>query len=164
MSTDTTPDGGGPDAPQPAPDIITAFLDALVPPEGAEITDEAGKSHKLPSRISARKQIAVGRAINGIVASAREAGASESMGEFVSRLVDACLADDKLLDSLDQAFAVALPQVLEAAAGDLSDGPPLSATDLFPLEEMVGALVPFLARPIRDALRKTGMDKALFAA
>jgi hypothetical protein len=135
---------------------VQAFLMELVPPEDLEIRDVTGGLHRLPKIVSARATLRVTQAL----ASANlEAVAFPAPGAFsigaISRGVLSVLSSDEALDALGRAFTAAFPAVVQAARvnrqaididGNFAPGE-YDILDLFPVEELVVAIVPLFARP-----------------
>lgn len=137
-------------------DRLWALLDALVPPgEASTAEDRFGAVHELPKILSARRQIAVARHLKSFWAALKKADeldtlaaawAARSPTDLIGGLLDAM--SEEALDALDKSFAAAFPEALETARGGGKD-PSAPATEIFPVEAVVGSLLPFASRLLR---------------
>lgn len=150
-STDT-------DTPSDQTAQIEALLRSLVPEMSGQITivDIHGRSHQRPGVVAARTQIRVAALLDRIdlgamrtEVQARLAGDHTALGT-TQALVGWVAGRPDLLDLLDDAFELLFPS-LAAEAGS----PPL-ATHQFALEDIVQAVLPFVARPLLRFLGRVG--------
>ena len=133
-----------------------ALLDTLDPPNTLEVTDVFGEVHRLPSAVSARAQIAIFRKIEEVQSLPVAEGLS---GDFAGgNVVGAILAlssDPKVLEALAECFSVAFPlAVARASKRATEEGLSFEdACDLFPIEEVIGSLVPLFVRLMRRGMK-----------
>lgn len=153
---DTVPDNGAPPPPEDVANKVTqAFesdffgqmerlLDQLVPPDEVVINTCDGTTHTLPGAIPARRQIKVFRHLRELVevpsvtASLGSVSANQGAGAIVGVIISLA-TDEKVAELIGQIFQEAYPE----ACGEED---PL---DLYPIEELVVALVPFLERFVK---------------
>ena len=142
---------------QPQPDMdIQKLLDVLVPPASVEITDIFGNNYKVPSACSARAQIKILQELDGlrnnptVVDVIRKGFYFDEMTELVGIIVRVA-SDPDVMAGIAKAFALAHPRPFAEASNhaknegfDFDD-----AADLFPVEELAGAVVPLFIRLIR---------------
>lgn len=141
---------------------IAELLDQLVPPESVVIRDVYGGEHHLRARIPARAQVLVMRHMEAIAT--REVGseirdaARGKGGGAVAAAVFAMVraaGEEDVMRGIAQAFAVAHPTALAMAkrAAEMQepglDVSRLDAADLFGVEEMATALIPFFLALLR---------------
>ena len=141
---------------------LAKFIDRLVPPAEVEVKDERGNVYRVRSSISARKNIAVTRTLQSILgmeAFARVVGQlgrigdGADPGEMIVH-VAALTADDAVVEALGQAFEAAHPEALAEARAKLgSQGGP---ADIFPVEELLGALAPLFVGLVRRSVQALG--------
>lgn len=138
------------------------LLATLVPPDDVTIQDVEGNGYTARTAIPMRRQVQVLRELEALLGVSLGAGAATAMlaamqagdvGGFLGQLVQ-LLGQDSVLDSLDRAFSAAYPRVLRKAVAhaalvaeaEAEDDPPTRPTDLFSLEDLAAALVPFCIR------------------
>lgn len=128
-------------------------LDALSPPDGVTIRDAAGREYRLPGAIPAVRQLRALPAVEALLALPTARGAASSAGEryaegdLAGALVVAlgAVLNEDALQHVDAAFAAAYPDALASARAS-AGLPNAPASELFPVEELVGALLPFCGR------------------
>jgi hypothetical protein len=142
-------------------EAIQRFLLDLVPEAGEPVrwVDCSGRAYEAPPFLSARRQFQVARVAKRVgdrffaaVRGASRGGA----GTAAIALNLLGLIDEEMLAELDQVFAIAHPEAL-AKARAARPGFDELATDLFPAEELVKAIVPFFARPLSELARVAGL-------
>lgn len=154
----------------PKIDALSKFLDRLVPPKEVVVRDLSGAEVRVPSSISARRNVVVMREMQALLAlpavdrSMRAIGefvddalSPENVGSAVVRAVGIC-ADPEVIDRLSTAFAEAHPEVLQGARSR-AGRPEADAADLFSVEELTAALLPLFVGLVRrsvEALRAVG--------
>lgn len=128
---------------------IVSLLETLVPKD-LVIFDLEGNKYKLPSKISARRQIKALRVVEqaGQLMSTIDAPA-EAFGDVQAMLKVATtlLSDDRVLDILDEAFEACYPGITQGF-----DGNP---TDNFDVEELIKSFGP-LAVAFAKTMTKAG--------
>ncbi len=146
-----------------AADAIRDLFATIDPPSEVIVSNIYGGSMKLRSSVAARNQIRAMRELEKLSAltstpELQEAAKSAGGGitGVIGFLVKAAMRDE-VLDALCAAFAEAHPAALDAARADAkADGvkgaDKLLVADLFPVEEVVQGLVPFLLRLIQKAI------------
>lgn len=143
---------------------IVALLERLVPPDGGEVTDLLGNSYPIPKKHSARKQLTVGRLVDGIL-KMRVSGEESAK---ISLLVDGENQADAIMEiasfvlseeverSVEKTFLVAYPKICKLASSKVADAEGYDGgtgpLDLFEIEEIVRAFAPFLIRPARKLM------------
>ena len=139
------------DSPSPAPyDPLRDVLAKLVPESGSmTITTADGKPVTLTTTLPARRQIEVARIVERMFRRNVATGTIEALRagkspDLFAQIVRGINDDDSITD-LGRAFTAAYPS---ACSGD-----PL---DVFPIEEVVLALLPLLVRPILRGLDVVG--------
>jgi hypothetical protein len=159
---DAPTDDNGMQRARAAIESIRDLFATLEPPTDVEVQDASGRVHRVRSVVAARAQI---RAMQELERIASMPGNDELAGiaatmkggiqGAVAMLVRAAAKDD-VLDGLSRAFAAAHPAAVHAAAegtgfkvmldqrGNIANGEIVA--DLFPVEEVVGGLVPFFIR------------------
>jgi hypothetical protein len=148
------------DTPAKKPDPLKDLLDRLVPPQAVQIVDLFGNEYRIPTAISARRNVEVTRKIQEVIAhpAAERAlaradlllGGGDGLAEAVVHLVG-LVASDEVIEALAAALHAAHPglyiqarhRAIEAQA-DLPDEGDLA--DLFAVEEIAAALVPLFVR------------------
>lgn len=142
-------------------EAIQRFLLDLVPEAGEPVrwVDCNGLPYEAPPLLSARRQFQVARVAKRVgdrffsaVREASKGGAGTA--SVAMRLLS--LIDEEMLNELDQVFSIAHPEAL-AKARAARPGFDEMATDLFPAEELVKAVVPFFARPLSELARVAGL-------
>lgn len=147
-------------------DKFWEILDALIPDGVITISDANGNEYPVQTSLPFKKQVRVLRIIQELVeakqgdASFQAAWGAVTSGDMSTGLALGLdiISDDYVIERLDRIFEIAFPSVLAQAR--LNDGETsgnLGATDLFPLEELIGATAPFLARMVRSVLQKTAV-------
>lgn len=129
---------------QATTDRFWTLLDALVPEADTQIRDTTGKVYVLPSVLPARRQVKVLRVLRELMDLSTSSEAMAAIGSAfktgdVAGGIGAALSvldDERIFDLLDRAFVDAFP-------GTVPDGS--RPSDVFPVEEMVSALLPFIA-------------------
>lgn len=132
---------------------VATLFDRLIPPTD-KIQDVAGKTYDVPTAISARRAILATREIRAILSThcltlpqgdekvemdvARTLMFAHTLSEGGNH-AEAAKAMAAVLDVAGEGLAAAF----SAAYPDLADGDPL---DLFPMEAVIGALLPLFAR------------------
>lgn len=146
---------------------ISDLLDQLVPPETVEISDVFGGRHVLRGRLPARSQVLVVRQMEAVFAAevGAEIRAAVGSGGYGAALVllARAAADERVLGGLASAFATAHPAAVaraEAAARASGETAIRDAADLFGVEEMAAAILPFCLAPLR---RMAGVMRDLLA-
>ncbi|MBU6287597.1 MAG: hypothetical protein KGS10_05490 [Chloroflexi bacterium] len=144
----TTPAADAASKTKAALDGIRDLFETLVPPATLQISDVYGNTYTVRGRIPARTQILVMRELDRLM----EVQVDPAMGQAlaggiagaVRAVVTAC-SDPRVLSALVEAFAVAHPGAVESALGVArANGDPANdAADVFGLEEMAAALLPF---------------------
>lgn len=135
-------------APQDASDFIS-LLEDLVPSD-LEIYDLEGNKYKLPSKLSARRQIKALRLVERAAELLQEIDVDEESFQSMETMIRAAmsvLSDERLLDLIDEAFESCYPMITRNF-----DAPP---SDMFDIEELVKAFGP-LAVAFAKSLVKAG--------
>lgn len=143
---------------------ITDLLDQLVPPEDVEIVDVYGGRHRLRARLPARAQVLVLRHLEAVFSAdvgedLRQTLQTRGYGAALA-LVARAAANEDVLAGLARAFAAAHPSALAEARSRAVDQPVTDAADLFGVEEMAAALLPFFLAPLR---RMAGVLREMLA-
>ena len=132
---------------------LRRLLDVLVPQNNVEIVDVLGNEHRVSGAVAARTQIVLMRQIDELkelpiaesidLSNAGAGGAGGVIGVLLT-----LAQDPQVVDGLAVMFQTAHPATYNAAATvareagiDVHD-----AADVFPLEEIVSALVPLFVR------------------
>jgi hypothetical protein len=126
---------------------IKSILETLIPEDGASIKSIDGKEFKLPSVVSARRQIKALRHLEKAMDILTGIEIDEDvMGDLQKMIMTALdiAQDERILDILDECFEAAYPNVI-AECGN-------PATEAFELNEVLQGLVPFIARLALQAL------------
>jgi hypothetical protein len=146
-----------------AADAIRDLFATLDPPAEIEVQNVYGRTSKVRNAVPARNQMRAMRELEKLAALAtspdmRELAqsAGSGVGGVVGFLVRAAMRED-VLDMLCTAFAEAHPAIVDQARADakehgVSGADKLTVADLFPVEEVVSGLVPFLLRLIRKGM------------
>jgi hypothetical protein len=138
--------------PQEADIDLRRLISVLVPQATVVITDVLGNERTVPGAVSARTQIVLMRMIDEV----KELPVAESInldtaamgtGGIVGVLVTLA-QDPQVVEALAQMFEVAHPSAYEKARDDCEDAglEITDAADVFPIEELVSALVPLFVR------------------
>jgi hypothetical protein len=128
----------------------------LEPKDLVTVEAASGRTYTLRTVLPARRQIKALRLLEEAMEAAWETKAPQSVpgegGRFLA-LVKAALANESILEKAAEAFGVAFQEVVEkeALASEMKVSPTVAA-DLFPVEAMVEALLPLLARLVTKAL------------
>ena len=114
---------------------IEALLNKLDPATEVTIVDVTGKETKLNAFVSARKQIRIFKKFKEISSKENLLSASDFTGtESIVEAIIKFASDESVAEDLGEIFTIAYP--------DLYDDP----LDELPLEEMIGAIIPFCLR------------------
>jgi len=152
---------------QTAPDIVQAMNDLqelikkLVPQDNLTIKDIFGDEHEINTSVSARKQIKVVRIFDNVKDIPIEIG----QGNLMQTLLQVAQNETVLL-ALAEIFEIAYPQVVAQTQKVAKKKKVIfekkgSVADLFPLEEVIDAIVPLFIRVVKrthqaiQALNKT---------
>lgn len=178
MNIPDLPPSGGDSIVEPEPDAspsepttkdameqLRTLFDQLVPPSKVEITDAFGTRYTVRGVLPAKAQIMVMQQLESIMDSSVSGEVlvkARSATGMVSAIV-MLAGRPGVLEALAAAFAVAHPAAVKAAAErarhegvELTDPP--NAADLFPVEEIISGLAPFL---VRFAKRLIGVVSAV---
>jgi len=148
------------------PDSMDQFrrlLDVLQPPDDVIVTDGFGTTHRLSCSVPARQQIKILRIFERVkdlpVASQLQGIDS---GGFAGAII-LLATDADVLAALAEVFQLAHPRAYGEASAKAHDlGHEFEdAADLFPIEELVAAIVPLFGRLVH---RSAGAIQALDAA
>lgn len=133
-----------------AGDLISLFLEKLVPPDEIIIHDLYGEQYELRTRISARSQIKLirefekgmkGVSLKEVIAPDEELTTSVIIGAVMKVAVK-----DAVLNSVDKCFQIAHPHAMDSARANAKNDPHApkkpTALDLFGLEDILGAILP----------------------
>ena len=146
-----------------AADAIRDLFATLDPPAEIEVTNVYGRVTRARNAVAARNQMRAMRELEKLASLATSPdmqelaqGAGAGVGGVVGFLVRAAMRED-VLDMLCTAFAEAHPAIVDQARADakehgVSGADKLTVADLFPVEEVVSGLVPFLLRLIRKGM------------
>ncbi len=146
-----------------AADAIRDLFATLDPPAEIEVQNVFGRVTKARNMVPARNQMRAMRELEKLAALASSPdmqelaqSAGSGVGGVVGFLVRAAMRED-VLDMLCAAFAEAHPAIVDQARADAKDNgyansDKLTVADLFPVEEVVSGLVPFLLRLIRKGV------------
>jgi hypothetical protein len=143
------------------------IVEVLAADDTQEITDAAGNCYTVRTTIAMRQQLIVFRCIREIMETRAE-GAGDLMelgkeGDIAGALtaVLTMIDDEKVIDLVEKAFTVAFPKAVQDAIANAGEnGEPLGAVDLFPVEEIVGALLPFAARLVKRMVPRAAQSEA----
>lgn len=143
------------------------LLQILDPSDQIELTKCDGSVHVLKTSIPARRNLRAVRALQELLtrpdvgpiveqiqafigkAQAKEATGADIVATIKGTLSGTLAASDEVMDALDD--------ILKDAYGDALPGP---ACDVFELVEVIKALTPFFARPLRGLLSGAKKDAA----
>ena len=138
-------------------DQMWALLNVMVPDGQNEIVDCFGEVHVVPTVLPARRQIRVLQEMKKLwdygideekgAAIFADVSLSGDIAGMVGGLVEVA-SDENLLGYLDNAFVAAFPTLVTAVSTEDATRP----TDLFPIEEIVGGLLPFFVRMMKKAM------------
>lgn len=128
---------------------LRRLLLEIAPPDGVVVRDIAGRSYRLPAGIPLRRQARLILAVEGLLGGETQALLAQVRdGALPPARILALLGGDAVLDAVDRIVADALPELLEAARYNASQ-PDARASDLFAGEEVLAAVLPFVALAIR---------------
>lgn len=164
------------EAAAPAPDAsplaameqLRALLETLVPPETVTVHDAFGGTHRIRGVLVARAQVLVMRHLEALAGaevpdSLRQVALGGGLSS-IAAVVMQLAADPHVLQGLSDAFGVAHPGAVRAAieAAHVAGEAPAShePMDLFPVEELVAGLAPFLLRLARRLLETVSLVMA----
>lgn len=139
------------DAAPPTYDPLRAVLAKLVPESGeVTIRTARGASVRLITTLPARRQIEVARIVERLFRRSVATGTIEAVKagrgpDLFAQLV-AAIHDDESISDLSRAFRAAYPDAC-------TDEDPL---DVYPIEEVVVAILPLLVRPLLRGLDLVG--------
>jgi hypothetical protein len=141
---------------------LAAFVERLVPARHVRIEDLESNAYEVPTRVSARRNIGVTRALQAVLGSHAARNAFERLGSLVDRNdfdmgamaihVAALISDEETVDLLARAFGEAHPGTI-AEARAKNQLPDATAADLFPIEEIVTALAPLFVGLARRSVQ-----------
>jgi len=145
--------------PQPDEDSeldIQKLLDVLVPPASISVTDIFGNEYTVPSACSARAQVKILNVADGLKKNETLATTMSGdvdladIGAIIGLVVTIC-ADEEVMASLAKAFEIGHPIPYGNSSSKAKElGVPFDdAADLFPVEELAGAVVPLFIRLVR---------------
>ena len=139
-----------PDIGEEALQQVSSLLQRLIPADTVEIEDIFGNQYRVRAVLPARRQVKVLRHLEKLMQiSSTGIDMSEVRQMDVGNIAALFLSlaeNDDVLDSLCAAFQEAHPKVVEAAHKAQPTEEKADVADLFPLEEVIGGLVPFFAR------------------
>lgn len=144
-------------------DKFRKLLDVIDPPKNVEIVDIFGKIHSVSGVVSARSQIKIYREFEKVRELPVAEGAFANLGGGVTAGLLALAANPEVLSGLGRSFEIAFPIVFrEVKAKAEAEGLEVEdASDLFPIEEVVSALVPLFYRLVRRGMSvATVLDQA----
>lgn len=144
-------------------DDLKNLFATIVPQDTVEFTDRYGGRHTARALLAARQQVRVMRELEALFEANVDLSLLSGGSEIddIMRAVIAVAADERVLTGLGRAFAEAHPKAMRQAlalakeCGDEFPVDTVDGADLFPVEEIVAALVPFfvrLAMRLLDAL------------
>ena len=146
-------------------DGLKKLFATIVPQDEVEFIDSYGGKHKARALLPARRQVRVMRELEAMFDANIDLSllsvSAESGMDAIIRAIIGVAADERVLAGLGRAFAEAHPRAMKRAlemaaeAGDEFPKDTVDGADLFPVEEIVAALVPFfvrLATRLLDAL------------
>lgn len=157
MTDEATAIAGQEDKVQKTPNMdLQQLLDVLVPPTSIKIVDIFGNEYNIPSACSARAQIKILQHVdklknNQTVKDVLDSGFHfDEISELIGIIVSVA-SDPEVMSGIANAFAIAHPRPYaetkkhaENQGIDFED-----AADLFPVEELAGAVVPLFIRLVR---------------
>ena len=132
---------------------VESVLLEIIPDTGERVrwTDINGKVYEEQARIPARRQIVVGPIIRKNI---------DTVGNLLSQMFasDGGNLAGRVLLIADPIYVEALAEVYTALhPSTVPEG--VDALDLFPVEEMIKAVVPFLVLPLLEVLRSPVLQK-----
>ena len=142
---------------EPAPTAdFQALMEMLVPPTSITVVDIFGETYEVPSAIPARAQIKVIRVLESIkdLPVANQINLDEGLnGPAIGKIILTLAQDARVMAALAESFELAHPAPFAATKqrADTEGTPYEDAADLFPIEEIVGALVPLFVRLAQKA-------------
>ena len=129
--------------------ILSGFLDNLVPPTDINVVDIYGNEYQLKSKVSARVQIKIGREFESAMKDLDIGDIFGNMDETVSGMVSSFMSlagNENVLEAIDNCFQVAHSSAylsaVKAAKKDKSMVKNPTAVDLFSLEDILGGVLP----------------------
>lgn len=133
-----------------AGDLISLFLEKLVPPEEIKISDLYGEQYELRTKISARSQIKLIREFEAGMKGIKLSDMIDSDVELTSSVILGAVmkvaVKDEVLGSIEKCFQIAHPSALNSAKANAKNDPHApkkpTALDLFGLEDILGAILP----------------------
>ena len=140
---------------------IRDMLDTLVPPDNLEISDVMGNKYELSSFISARSQVKILRIFEELQFGDIDMDFNGSVPEIMTKVLK-LVSTDEVMSALDQAFKLSHPLAYSEATlrADEKKIDYQDALDLFPIEEIVRAIIPLflrLAQTGGQAMAKIGV-------
>jgi len=131
-------------------ELLSFFLEKLVPPDTLDISDIYGNSYTLPTAISARSQIKVIRVFEDLMEKIDKTKFVVPDPVTMPALLKALLivsSDELVIESIEKCFGLAHPKVLKSALKGYGKGG--SAADVFSIEELLSGVVPLFIRLLR---------------
>lgn len=132
-------------------DEVHEILRSLVPETGGVVrwVDAAGNEYAAPARVPARRQVVIAEALSTSIDQLREMmrGKGLAVADAARKLV----TDPAGLDAIDRVFAACHPEPLRAAQS-IAGQPEARPSDLFPVEELMSACVPFCVLPLQRVI------------
>jgi len=138
---------------------LTQMLDTLVPPKTVTVVDVFGNEYEMTAVCSARSQIRILRKfeeLQTLPAIAEQLGDDIAIGDAgsIAALIIKVASDPQVLSGIASAFEIGHPKTyglaIKAAKKqglkDVED-----AADLFPIEELVAAVLPLFMRLLRKS-------------
>lgn len=135
---------------------IRKILESLIPEAGAQVRfrDVTGALHEAPAFASLRVQAKVLGLVRDNLAVLQSLVGGGNLAAVM-----AALTSPEVVDLLVHAMTLLHPRAIEAARANLGSVDPVDAGDLFAVEEIVEAVVPFFAGPtirLLAMIEKTG--------
>lgn len=120
---------------------LEGLLDTLVPPDAVVVKTHEGVEHKLPAALPARRQVRAFRHMRELLEMEQvQAAMAQAKGGLTTQgiidIVVSVATDEAVMEKLGEAFNCAYPDTFEGT----------DALDVLPLEEVIGALLPFTKR------------------
>jgi len=128
---------------------IQELLDIIEPRDRVTITDFLDNQYEVRTVLPARRQIKVFRCLEELASKGMTLSDGSSGGRMEAFLgaLREVLNDDDALTLFGKAFTLAFPETSKAALDRIESADvDIDVLDLFPLEEMVEALLPLLLR------------------
>ena len=140
------------EATQAAQDLRDLFA-TLVPPDTIELTDALGNRYTVRSALPARAQIRVMQQMDELLSAEVDTSSISlvAQGGGLNAMANALVSlskQPKILDGLAATFTAAHPAIVKQAGQAATEAgvEAADAADLFPAEELVAGLVPFIVR------------------